>query len=151
MSTGAQGPATHPRTPKMAVGTPPPLSFFWPFSSKSLQKNASPGVTAWGGGFGAAPPPPLHPPPPSRQARSMPGAIITSWRHRASWGGAIPEGASPTRSAPSAGGASSPPARWRLPPPAAVGAGASPAPLSARRRASSPTYTPSSCRRTIRG
>ena len=56
MSTGAQGPATHPRTPKMAVGTTPPQLLLAITPPKITAEKCLPGCArtgGWGWGWGS--------------------------------------------------------------------------------------------------
>ena len=93
MSTGAQGRATHPRTPKMAVGTPPPSASFGHYSSKNHPRKTPPWVRPrGGGGFGAAP-------PASASAAAVPAGQVDAGPRSSPLGGVAPLGEERSRKA----------------------------------------------------
>jgi len=75
MSTGAQGPATHPRTPKMAVGTPSPPQLLLAITPpKITAEKCLPGCDRVGGGVRR------RPPPTSASAAAVPAGQVDAGR-----------------------------------------------------------------------
>ena len=94
MSTGAQGPATHPRTPKMAVGTPPPPQLLLAITPpKITAEKCLPGCARVGGGVRR------RPPPTSASAAAVPAGQVDAGPRSSPLGGVAPLGEERSRKA----------------------------------------------------